>query len=448
MLSHDEMPKNEQAERAVLGACILSADALNRTIGTLKPEDFYDVTNSHLWRIITEMCNEDKTVDLVTLLDELERRGVSNRFGGQPYMAELCDSVMTTGNVGYYADIVRDHAFRRRIIEASDKITRVALKYDNDSKEILGEVERVIFEAAEDKDSSQPSSMRELTPATFQKVEEAYRGGAKPFTGYSTGFDDLNKIISGFQPGSLNIIAARPSMGKTALAMNIAQFGGDVEANPYVLVFSLEMPAQQLVHRMLAASAKVNVSAMHKGSINEYDFMRLKEAAEILAERNIYIHDASDLTSMDFRTTCRRFKMRHPELALIVVDYIQLMHSGSRRQDTRQTEVAEISRSLKAVALELNCPVIALSQLSRETEKRTEKKPQLWDLRDSGAIEQDADTVILLYRESYYGENENTDLQDDTADLRIAKNRNGATGTCKLIFQREYTRFVGFAEEY
>ena len=447
MLPDDRMPQNLQAERAVIGACLISREAQNDTIGMLKTEDFYNPNNRGMWKVITEMYNSDMSIDIVTISDELKRQGMFERIGGVAYLNEVMREVTTTALAVHHAEIILDYAFRRRLLEASDKISKLALKYDTDRTNLLGEVERVIFEASDSKDKNQPSSLNELTPPAFQKVDEAYRGEAKAFTGYSSGFEDLNRIISGFQPGSLNIIAARPSMGKTALALNIAQFGGNIEVNPYVLVFSLEMTSEQLVHRMLASSAKVNVSAMTKGKISEYEFMRLKEAADSLTTRNIYIHDTSNLTAMDFHSICRRFKLKHPELALIVVDYIQLMHSGNRRPDTRQTEVAEISRLLKSVALEMNCPVIALSQLSRETERRTEKKPQLWDLRDSGAIEQDADVVMLLYRESYYGENENTDVADDVTELRIAKNRNGATGICKLIFQREYTRFVGYAEE-
>ena len=227
--------------------------------------------------------------------------------------------------------------------------------------------------------------------------------------------------------------------------MNIAQFGGN-EQNLPVLVFSLEMPAEQLVLRMLSAESNVDLSRLNAGTFNTSDFDLVREACDVLARRNIFINDDSNLTAMDFRTRCRRFKTRYPDLGLVIVDYLQLMTTGARGNDGRQQEVADISRMLKAVARELNCPVIALSQLSRETEKRTEKKPQLSDLRDSGAIEQDADVVMLMFREDYYTENENNELQDSKADIRIAKNRNGSTGTFHLTFKREITRFFNYGE--
>lgn len=440
-------PHNTEAECAVIGSCIISREAIGSTAEVLKPEDFYDPSNRKMWEIISDMYIADRAVDVITVADELERRGDYERLGGRSYLYGLVDSIITTGNVNHYADIIRDCALRRRLIDASDKIAHLASKYDTEGREIIEKTEQIIFEAVETKSVSHPFSLNELTPPAFRKIEESYRGGAKKITGFPSGFEDLDNILARFQPGSLNVIAARPSMGKTALALNIAQFGGERGNNPYVLIFSLEMPAEQLVYRMFAAEAGVSMSAMNKGAISEDDFYRLTEVAENLSRRNIYINDDSNLTSMDFRTKCRRFKTRYPELALIIVDYIQLMRSGSKRSDNRQNEVAEISRSMKAVALEMGCPVIALSQLSRETERRTEKKPQLWDLRDSGAIEQDADTVILLYREDYYSEHENNSLTDSKADLRIAKNRNGGTGTCHLTFQREYTRFVGYTEE-
>ena len=241
----------------------------------------------------------------------------------------------------------------------------------------------------------------------------------------------------------------RPSMGKTALALNIAQFGGEEGVNHHVLFFSLEMSTEQLNHRILSAQTLeigtgVKISDIATGTMSDYDFFTLERAAERLQDRNIFIYDSSELTAMDFRTKCRRFKTRHPDLALIVVDYLQLMNAGRKGSENRQYEVAEISRVMKSVAVELSCPVIALSQLSRQTESRTDKKPQLSDLRDSGAIEQDADTVIMLFREDYYSDNENNDVMNSVADLRIAKNRNGTTGLVKLTFQREYTRFMNY----
>ena len=267
----------------------------------------------------------------------------------------------------------------------------------------------------------------------------------KRLTGYPTGFTDLDEYTGGLQPGSLNIIAARPSMGKTALAMNIAQFGGG-EANAPVLIFSLEMPKEQIVQRMISAESGVDLSRLLRGLIDTGEFEKVLEASNLLAQRNVYINDSTALSAMEFMGRCRRFKNRHQDLALIVVDYMQLMSSGEKRTEGRQQEVSDISRMLKATAREMNCPVVALSQLSREAEKRTDKQPQPSDLRDSGAIEQDADTVMLMFREDYYSKNETNDLTDSAAEIRVAKNRNGSTGVLKLTFKREITRFYNFGE--
>ena len=438
------IPQNLQAERAVIGACLLSAEALGTVSEILKPEDFSDMNNKAVYEICLSMYLADKPIDLVTFQSEAVNRGVLERIGGQPFLAELVNDTMVIANAGYYAEIVQATATRRRIIKAGQDISALGMKNDVDAGEIVSEAEKILLDASTEKETSGPVSLQSAVQSALARINEL-KSGARKNTGFMTKFTDLDRIIAGFQPGSLNIIAARPSMGKTALALNIAQFGGDIAANNPVLFFSLEMSTEQLTHRMFSAQTLefgegVALSSIASGNLNEYDSYALDRAVQSLQSRNIYLHYSSELSAMDFRTKCRRFKTRHPDLALIVVDYLQLMNSG-RRSDTRQYEVAEISRVMKSVAVELECPVIALSQLSRETEKRTDKKPQLSDLRDSGAIEQDADVVIMLYREDYYSENENTDLMDSTADLRIAKNRNGTTGTCHLTFQRKFTRF-------
>ena len=442
------IPSNPQAERAVIGACLLSVDALGTVSEILKPEDFYDVNNKTVYEICLSMYLDNRPIDLVTFPAEAKSRNVFERIGGQPFLAELVSDTMVIANAGYYAEIVKGVALRRRFIEAGQKISALGTKSDIETGEIVGEAEKIILDASAEKDTSGPVSIQESMPSVLTKIYEL-RAGTRKNTGFQTNFTDLDRIITGFQPGTLNIIAARPSMGKTALALNIAQFGGNVAANNHVLFFSLEMSAEQLQHRMLSAQtwelgSAVEISAIATGTLSSNDVDALEEAANTLTRRNICLYYSSELTAMDFRTKCRRFKTRHPDLSLIVVDYLQLMNSGRRGNDTRQYEVAEISRVMKSVAVELECPVIALSQLSRNTENRIDKKPQLSDLRDSGAIEQDADTVIMLYREDYYTETENNDLMDSTADLRIAKNRNGTTGLCHLTFQRKYTRFMNY----
>ena len=438
-------PRNLDAERAVIGACILSKEALGSAIEILTANDFYDPNYKAAFDTLVNMYVSDKPVDALTFSEELKQLGIFDRLGGQPFLAEIISLVTSTANASYYAEIIRERAIKRRLIEAGNAIINLAYNEQKSTREIINEAEKLIFEAAANKSSSEFVRVSELIAPTFITIEERYKQTGSQMAGFSSGFHDLDAITGGFQPGSLNIIAARPSMGKTALAVNIAQFGGD-GANLPVLIFSLEMSSEQLLMRMLAAESNVSLSQIYTGAMGKDTFRALTEASAELSKRNIYLNDDSNLTTLDFRTRCRRFKTRHPDLALVVIDYLQLMSTSEKRiNDGRQQEVAEISRMLKAAARELKCPVIALSQLSRESEKRTEKKPQLSDLRDSGAIEQDADTVILIFRKDYYEENEQNDEVNSVANIRVAKNRNGRTGTCDLIFQKEITRFANYA---
>lgn len=442
-------PHNTELECSVIGSCILSREALNTVIDILKPEDFYDTNTRKVYGAIMEMYTADKPIDFLTLSDELKNRGDYDRVGGDAYLAELTGKVTMTATAGYHASIVKGYSLRRQLITASGKIHELAYKSDVEVPDIISESERIIFEASQGKDETVPLPVSELSDSVFHDIETVYRSGGRKLSGYSSGFEDLDRIITGFQPGSLNIIAARPSMGKTALALNIAQFGGGSEKKPCVLIFSLEMSREQLMQRMYSAESNVKLSAITSGIMTEEEFYYVSRVSEKFHEKQIHISDNSELSAIEFRSKCRRFKMRHPELSLIVVDYLQLMQTGSRYRDNRNQEVSEISRTLKSVAIELECPIIALSQLSREAERRTEKKPRLSDLRDSGAIEQDADLVILLFREDYYEDStERANRYDSKAELNVAKNRTGRTGTCNLTFRREYTRFAGYTRDF
>ena len=440
------LPNSPYAERSVLGSCMISAEALGIALEILKPDDFYNVSYKTLFETLSSMYFADRNVDFVTVCEELKARNLLDSLGGQIFISGLMSSVSTTAHIVAHSEIVRDYAIRRRLVKAADEIRKLAYGTDKDIRSIIEESERLIFEAAQNKSSNDFRHVREIIAPVFSGVEERFRENDNRVAGYPTGFADLDSYTGGLQPGSLTIITARPSMGKTAFAVNIAQFGGG-ESNRPVVIFSLEMPAEQLVLRMLSAESGVNLSLLNSGTFDTRGYTEVQRACDVLAKQNIFINDDSGLTAMDFRTRCRRFKTRHPDLALVIVDYLQLMSSGEGRTEGRQQEVSDISRMLKATARELECPVIALSQLSRAVESRTEKKPQLSDLRDSGAIEQDADLVLLMYREDYYGENENNDLQDSEADIRVAKNRNGRTGVFKLTFKREFTRFVNHGED-
>jgi replicative DNA helicase len=432
-------PQNAGAERAVLGACLLEQEALGRAVEMLRAEDFYDLNHKAAFEAMAEMFASNRPVELVTFGEELTKRGLFEKLGGQSFFASLVAEVSTTANVEYHADIVREKSIRRRLIEAGNHIVRLGYSPDIENAMALDEAERAVFEITQNNNKVDFKQVRDILGGTFAKIQEQYQRSGSSVNGFESGFADLDRLTGGFQPGSLNIIAARPSMGKTALALNIAQFGGG-GAKDAVLIFSLEMSSDQLVQRMLGSEAQVDIHAMRTGVMGKVEWDGLLGAAERLSKALIYIDDSSMLTTMDFRARCRRFKARYGNLGLVVVDYLQLMSFGGRNTDNKQQEVAEISRMLKSVARELECPVIALSQLSRAVEQRTEKRPMLSDLRDSGAIEQDADTVLLLYRPDYYDGAVNPEM-DSEAFLSLAKNRNGPTNEVRLIFKREITRF-------
>ena len=443
----DRMPPvSAEAERAALGSCLMDREALETVLEILHPEDFYDLNHRAAFEVIHDMARRERPVDPLTFLEELTRQGKSERLGGQSFLASLVDSVPTTANVEYHARIVLDKAIHRRLISAGNTIVKLGYSEELDLDEALEEAERAVFEIVRKRNATNFRHVGEVLGKTFQQIEEQYNRSDQDVTGFNSGFYELDRLTGGFQPGSLNIVAARPSMGKTAFAINIAQFGGQ-GANRPVLIFSLEMGAEQLVQRMLGAEARVNIHDLRNGSFPKSAWEDLADGAGRLAEAPIYIDDSSMLSTMELRARCRRFKSRHKDLGLVVVDYLQLM-SASKRTDSKQQEVAEISRGLKGIARELEAPVIALSQLSRAVEQRTEKKPQLSDLRDSGAIEQDADTVMLLYRPGYYEAGGGADEEDNRAFIHLAKHRNGPTGEINLVFLREYTRFVNADRPY
>ena len=436
-------PQNTGAERAILGACRREQAALGNAGENLTPEDFYDLNHRAAFEVMVDMFTANHPVEMVTFGEELMKRGLFEKLGGQPFFASVVAEVPTTANVEFHANIVKEKSIRRRLIEAGNKIVRLGYAADIENAMALDEAERAVFEITQNNNKADFRPVRDILGGTFAKIEEQYRRSGAKVSGFDSSFADLDALTGGFQPGSLNIIAARPSMGKTALALNIVQFGG-AQTGDAVLIFSLEMSSEQLVQRMLGSEAQVNVHAMRTGVMGKAEWDDLMNAAGRLAKAPIYIDDSSMLTTMDFRSRCRRFKARYSNLGLVVVDYLQLMSFGGRSTDNKQQEVAEISRMLKGVARELQCPVVALSQLSRAVEQRTEKRPMLSDLRDSGAIEQDADTVMLLYRPDYYDGAVNPDM-DSEAFLNLAKNRNGPTNEIRLIFKREITRFFNAA---
>lgn len=434
-------PHNLEAEKAVIGACLLERDSLLFVTETLQPDDFYDMRHRKAFETIFDMAHKDKPVDSLTFMEEAQKTGIFEELGGQPFLAELVDSVTSTANVEYHSHIVREKSVHRKLIQVGGDIIRLGYAEDKDLSEVLDEAERAVFEISQRGGEKIFKHIGEVMGPTFSQIEEKFHAG-EPVTGIETGFVDFDKLTGGLQPGSLNIVAARPSMGKTALALNIAQYAAMKKHAP-VLVFSLEMGAEQLVQRMLGAESRINIHDLRTGTFHENAWTELARAAGELAEAPIFIDDSSVLNTMELRARCRRFKAQHKEVGLVVIDYLQLM-SMPKRIESKQQEVAEISRALKAVARELEVPVMALSQLSRAVEQRNDKRPMLSDLRDSGAIEQDADVVMLLYRPGYYNA-EDPEQTDNAAEVILAKHRNGPTGTVHLVFLREYARFVSSA---
>ncbi len=434
-------PHSLEAERAVLGACLLDRDALLSATEILEPEDFYDLHHRDFFALVEDMARKDLPVDPLTLWEEISRHpGMGERLGGQGFLAAVVDSVPTTANVEWHARIIRSKALRRRLIAAGGLISRLGFAEDREMEDVLDEAERLVFDIAQRGNDRPFRHVREIVPEAFQHIEKAFFRKDQTI-GTPSGFVDFDHLGGGLQPGNLIIVAARPSMGKTALALNMAQYAA-IKEKKSVLIFSLEMGGEQLVQRLLGAEAQINIHDLRTGNFAKEQWERLAHAAGRISTAPIYIDDSSDLSTLDLRARARRFValMKGQSIGLVVVDYLQLMRCP-RSSESRQQEVAEISRALKAVARELSVPVVALSQLSRAVESRTDRRPMLSDLRDSGAIEQDADMVLLLYRPGYYDRKDGDD-EDPRAEVIVAKHRNGPTGTVNLIFRKEFAQFV------
>lgn len=443
-------PFAEEAEQAVLGAMLLDADAVMRAAEHVDDTMFYREGHRRLFRAMYAISERGGVVDPLTLADELERRGDLEHAGGREYIAFLLDAVPTVANVEYHARIVKEKAIMRRLIEVSTEIVSEAFEGRTTANELLDSAETRIFGLAQSKEQAGFSRIKELLWPAMEKLELLAQRD-QSITGVPSGFNDLDFLTSGFQPADLVIVAARPSMGKTALTLNIAQHAA-ITAKVPVAFFSLEMSKESLVQRMLASEALIDAQALRKGGRALDESMpRLAQAAGILMNAPIFIDDTPGMGLLEMRAKARRLKKEH-DLGLVIVDYLQLM-SGPSGSENRQQEVSQISRGLKALAKELSCPVIALSQLSRAPEQRTgddKGRPQLSDLRESGAIEQDADVILFIFRQEVYAErDENGRLKDPSlegkAEIIIGKQRNGPTGSARLFFHKQFTRFDNFS---
>jgi len=429
-------PQNLEAEQAVIGAILLQSEALITAMERVRSEDFYSGPHRQIYEAMVEIAENNQPVDLVTLTSHLQDQHLLEEIGGVSYLAKLANSVPTAANVDYYAQIVEEKSMLRRLIRTATNIVSDGYANSEDVGVLLGDAEKKILEISNRRSGSGFISIRDVLMEVFEKVEQLYqdKGGT---TGIPSGFTDLDRMTAGFQRSDLIIVAARPSVGKTAFALNIAQNVG-VRARETVAIFSLEMSAAQLVQRMICAEANVDAQRMRTGHLEGDDWEKLTMAIGSLSEAQIFIDDTPGITVAEIRAKCRRLK-KEKGLGMILIDYLQLISGRGKAGENRQQEVSEISRTLKQIARELEVPVIALSQLSRGVEQRQDKRPMMSDLRESGSIEQDADIVSFLYRDDYYDKESE---KKDIIEIIIAKQRNGPVGTVELVFLKKYNKFV------
>ncbi len=432
-------PQNIEAEQSVLGGVLIEPDALSRVLEIMRGPDFYREAHQKIFTAMVDMYQKGTPVDLITLSEHLLSRNQMEAVGGAAYLASLADAIPSAVNIEVYARIVRDKATLRRLISLSAEIASKSYRFSGDVEDILDQAEKSIFEISEDKITPHVYPLSEVIKDSFRTIEELYDRKER-VSGVPTGFINLDQYTSGLQPSDLIIVAGRPSMGKTAFALDMAR-NAATQAEIPVLIFSLEMSRQQLATRMLCSEARVDAHRLRSGYIGERDWPRLTSAAGVLSEAPIFIDDSAAMSVLQMRAKARRLKADRG-LGLVVVDYLQLM-SGRAGADRREQEISEISRSLKALAKELHLPVIALSQLNRKVEDRTDKRPVMADLRESGAIEQDADVILFIYRDEMYDENSK---HKGIAEIIIGKQRNGPSGVrVNLAFLNQYTRFENLA---
>ncbi len=438
-LSLDKVPpQNLEAEMAVLGSMLLDDDAVSIAVELLTKDSFYKDAHAKIFEAISGLYGANKAVDLITLTDELKRNGILDEIGGASFLTTLVNSVPTAANISHYVAIVKEKNILRTLINNATKIVSLCYGTEGNIDEVVDTAERFIFEVSDTKHEGSSIHLKEIVKDSIETIDRLYQKKAH-VTGIPTGFIDFDIKTAGLQSSDLIVIAGRPSMGKSAFAIGIAEYAGVVEKVP-LAIFSLEMSKEQLVQRMLCAHAKVDAHKVRTGYLATSDWPRLTAAAGKLSEAPIFIDDSPAISVMELRAKARRLKAQQG-IKLIILDYLQLMR-GSANIENRQQEISEISRSIKALARELNVPVVAISQLSRAVEARIDHRPQLSDLRESGAIEQDADVVVLILREEYYNP---TSENQGFAEIMIAKQRNGPVGSLKLAFIKEYTRFENIA---
>mgnify|MGYP003175369997 FL=1 len=437
-----EPPHDEDAEQAVLGSMLTDNDAVMAAVEVLKEDAFYREDNKIIYQAILNLYSKSEPIDIITLKDELESMGKFEQVGGFEYLASLPDKVPTTANVQKYIKIVEEKSVLRNLIKTANEIIELGYNPTEDVEDIMDGAEKKIFDIMQSKNTKSYTPIKDVLVESFTNLEKLYNQ-KQHVTGVPTQFYDLDDKTAGLHGSELILVAARPAMGKTAFALNIAT-NAALRANVPVAIFSLEMSKDQLVNRMLCSEAMVDSNKVRTGKLDEEDWTKLAEAIGPLSEAGVYIDDTPGISVMEIRTKCRKLKMEK-NIGLVVIDYLQLISGSNKRNGSREQEISEISRSLKVLAKELNVPVIALSQLSRAVEQRDDHRPMLSDLRESGAIEQDADIVMFLYRDDYYNKES---AEKDIAEVIIAKQRGGSTGTVKLYWMGNYTKFVNIERRF
>ncbi|HAJ69713.1 MAG TPA: replicative DNA helicase [Alkalibacterium sp.] len=434
-------PQNIEAEQSVLGSILLDPEAIILAMEFVETNDFYRRAHQLIFQSMNELNEKNEAIDVITIANNLEARNQLEDVGGTPYLTELATTVPTATNVGYYAKIVEERAILRNLIQTATEIASKGYEETDNLPNLLDEAERKILEVSEKKSRSGFVDIETVLRNTINNIDDLFQNG-DDITGISTGYKMLDQMTAGLHEDELIILAARPGVGKTAFALNVAQNIG-TKTDENVAIFSLEMGAEQLVNRMLCAEGTINATNLRTGQLTEEEFTKLFVAMGSLSKANIYIDDTPGIRTAEIRAKCRKLKQEKGDLGLIVIDYLQLIEGTGR--ESRQQEVSEISRQLKKLAKELSVPVIALSQLSRSVEQRQDKRPILSDLRESGSIEQDADIVAFLYREDYYrgedDEEEEESADENVVEVILEKNRSGARGTIKLLFIKEYNKF-------
>lgn len=428
-------PHSVEAERSVIGSMMLDKDAITTASEIIMGEDFYQHQYEVLYQAMIELYNEGKPVDLITLQNRLREKELPPELSSIDFIRDIVAAVPTSANVKYYANIVKEKSILRKLIKVTEGITNQCYLNKDKLENILQDTEKQVFDIIQNRSSGDFVSIKDIVIHSLESIEAAAKNKGS-VTGIATGFYDLDYKTAGFQPSDLILIAARPSMGKTAFVLNIAEHVA-LKSNITTAIFSLEMSKDQLVKRIISMNSRVDSQAIRSGELIDEDWIKIAESARLIGNSNLIIDDTPGISISELRSKCRKFKLEH-NLGMVIIDYLQLM-SGGKKAESRQQEISEISRSLKALAREINAPVVALSQLSRAVEQRPDKRPMLSDLRESGAIEQDADVVMFIYRDDYY----NHDSEEaGVSEIIIGKQRNGPTGTVKLAWQAQFTKFA------